>query len=164
MGLCYGGSSAEIGKWCILFAAKQLWRYNICRNLVEWPTSVPIVANRNVCTTWGTGRFSWEKMPIFLSPGPKKLQHVFEELGVNVELFPTWKAHDGKNLCLVRDIMDEAITTANAQSLLKPIPLTLPEKMVASSFKLGQNKPLILIDRLEGRPLELGALLVFRFG
>jgi 2-dehydropantoate 2-reductase len=66
--------------------------------------------------------------------------------------------------CLVREIMDEVITTANAQSLLKPIPLTLPEKMVASSFKLGQNKPLMLIDKLEGRPLELGALLVFRFG
>jgi 2-dehydropantoate 2-reductase len=59
---------------------------------------------------------------------------------------------------LIHDIMNEIITAANAQSLLKFIPLSLPEKMVASSFKLGQYKPSMLIDRLEGRPLELEAI------
>ncbi len=59
---------------------------------------------------------------------------------------------------LVRAIMEEVITAANTQSLLKEIPLSLAEKMVASSSNLGQYKPSMLIDRLKGRPLELEAI------
>ncbi len=60
--------------------------------------------------------------------------------------------------CLVQDIMHEVITGANSQSLLKDIPLSLAEKMVVSSQKMGQYKPSMLIDRLERRPLELEAI------
>jgi 2-dehydropantoate 2-reductase len=59
---------------------------------------------------------------------------------------------------LITDIMEEVIHTANAQSLLKDIPASIAEKMVASSLKLGQYKPSMLIDRHEGRPLELEAI------
>ena len=59
---------------------------------------------------------------------------------------------------LVCEVMEEVITAANAQSLLNEIPLSLAEKMVASSSNLGQYKPSMLIDRLKERPLELGAI------
>lgn len=60
--------------------------------------------------------------------------------------------------CLVRDIMEEVIAAANAQVLVKNIPLSLADKMVDSSQKMGQYKPSMLIDRLERRPLELDAI------
>jgi 2-dehydropantoate 2-reductase len=59
---------------------------------------------------------------------------------------------------LIIDIMGEVISAANAQSLEKIVPLSLAEKMVASSRKLGHYKPSMMIDRLEARPLELGAI------
>ncbi|MDD2336288.1 MAG: putative 2-dehydropantoate 2-reductase [Geobacteraceae bacterium] len=59
---------------------------------------------------------------------------------------------------LIREIMEEVITAANTQCLLKEIPLSLAEKMVASSSNLGQYKPSMLIDRLKDRPLELEAI------
>jgi 2-dehydropantoate 2-reductase len=59
---------------------------------------------------------------------------------------------------LVCEVMEEVITAANAQSLLNEIPLSLAEKMVASSSNLGQYKPSMLIDRLKERPLELEAI------
>jgi 2-dehydropantoate 2-reductase len=59
---------------------------------------------------------------------------------------------------LLREIMEEVIIAANAQSLVRQIPLSLAEKMVASTLKLGQYRPSMLIDRLEGRPLELEAI------
>lgn len=60
---------------------------------------------------------------------------------------------------LIIDIMEEVITAANTQSLEKIVPLSLAEKMVASSRKLGHYKPSMMIDRLEARPLELDAIL-----
>lgn len=59
---------------------------------------------------------------------------------------------------LIKDIMGEVISAANAQSLQKSVPLSLAEKMVASSKKLGHYKPSMMIDRLEARPLELDAI------
>jgi 2-dehydropantoate 2-reductase len=59
---------------------------------------------------------------------------------------------------LILDIMEEIITAANTQSLKRKIPLTLSEKMVVSSRKLGHYKPSMMIDRLKARPLELGAI------
>jgi len=59
---------------------------------------------------------------------------------------------------LILEIMEEVINAANTQSLLKEIPLSLAEKMVASSNNLGQYKPSMLIDRLKDRPLELEAI------
>jgi 2-dehydropantoate 2-reductase len=59
---------------------------------------------------------------------------------------------------LVREVMEEVITAANTQSLLKEIPLSLAEKMLASSSNLGQYKPSMLIDRLKDRQLELEAI------
>jgi 2-dehydropantoate 2-reductase len=60
--------------------------------------------------------------------------------------------------CLVRDMMKEVICAANSQSLLQDIPISLAEKMVVSSQKMGQYKPSMMIDRLEGRSLELEAI------
>lgn len=59
---------------------------------------------------------------------------------------------------LIMDIMGEVINAANAQSLENIIPLSLAEKMVASSRKLGHYKPSMMIDRVEARPLELDAI------
>ncbi|MRR55309.1 MAG: putative 2-dehydropantoate 2-reductase [Deltaproteobacteria bacterium] len=59
---------------------------------------------------------------------------------------------------LIIDIMGEVISAANAQSLKKNVPLSLAEKMVASSKRLGHYKPSMLIDRLEAHPLELDAI------
>lgn len=59
---------------------------------------------------------------------------------------------------LIIDIMREVISAANAQTIERTIPLSLAEKMVASSRKLGHYKPSMMIDRLEARPLELDAI------
>lgn len=59
---------------------------------------------------------------------------------------------------LIREIMLEVITAANAQSLKEDIPLALAEKMVASSTRMGKYKPSMMIDRMEGRPMELEAI------
>ncbi|MHC1697834.1 MAG: putative 2-dehydropantoate 2-reductase [Geobacteraceae bacterium] len=59
---------------------------------------------------------------------------------------------------LILDIMGEVINAANAQSFEKSMPLSLAEKMMASSRKLGHYKPSMMIDRLEARPLELDAI------
>jgi 2-dehydropantoate 2-reductase len=58
---------------------------------------------------------------------------------------------------LVHQIMEEVIIAANTEPLLKIIPLSMAEKMVASSNKLGHYRPSMLIDRLKGRPMELVA-------
>ncbi len=59
---------------------------------------------------------------------------------------------------LVREVMEEVIIAANTETLSKKIPLSLAEKMVASSRNLGQYRPSMLIDRLKGRPMELEAI------
>lgn len=59
---------------------------------------------------------------------------------------------------LIIEIMGEVISAANAQSLERIVPLSLAEKMVFSSRKLGRYKPSMMIDRLEARPLELDAI------
>jgi len=57
---------------------------------------------------------------------------------------------------LIIDIMGEVISAANAQSLEKNVPLSLAEKMVVSSKRLGHYKPSMMID--QARPLELDAI------
>lgn len=59
---------------------------------------------------------------------------------------------------LIKEIMLEVITAANAQSLHENIPFSLAEKMVASSARMGQYKPSMIIDRIEKRPMELEAI------
>lgn len=59
---------------------------------------------------------------------------------------------------LILKVMVEVIDGANSQGLRKEISLALAEKMLVSSEKLGCYRPSMLIDRLEGRPLELAAM------
>ncbi|MRR57411.1 MAG: putative 2-dehydropantoate 2-reductase [Deltaproteobacteria bacterium] len=59
---------------------------------------------------------------------------------------------------LIIDMMGEVIEGGNAQGLIKNIPGSLAENMVSFSINLGQYRPSMLIDRLEGRPLELDAI------
>lgn len=62
------------------------------------------------------------------------------------------------SLRLVTDMMREIIDAANAQGLEKDISVSFAEKLVNFSMGLGDYKPSMLIDRLEGRPLELEAI------
>jgi 2-dehydropantoate 2-reductase len=66
-------------------------------------------------------------------------------------------AHKGSR-DLISAMMSEIITAANAQQLTEKIPFSLAENMVVSSEKLGSYQPSMLIDRIEGRPLELDAI------
>jgi 2-dehydropantoate 2-reductase len=59
---------------------------------------------------------------------------------------------------LVIDIMEEVIAAANAQGIKEKIKMSLAQSMVQFSEGLGPYKPSMLIDRLESRPLELGAI------
>jgi 2-dehydropantoate 2-reductase len=59
---------------------------------------------------------------------------------------------------LVIDMMGEVIAGGNAQGLMKDIPDSLAEKMVIFSENLGAYKPSMMIDRIEGRSLELDAI------
>lgn len=59
---------------------------------------------------------------------------------------------------LILDMMHEVIAGGNAQGLLKNIPESLAEKLVSYSMTLGDYKPSMLIDRIEGRPVELDAI------
>ncbi len=62
------------------------------------------------------------------------------------------------SLRLVTDMMREIIDAANAQGLENDITISFAEKLVNFSMGLGDYKPSMLIDRLEGRPLELDAI------
>jgi 2-dehydropantoate 2-reductase len=62
------------------------------------------------------------------------------------------------SLRLVTDMMREIIDAANAQGLENDITISFAEKLVNFSMGLGDYKPSMLIDRLEGRPLELEAI------
>lgn len=59
---------------------------------------------------------------------------------------------------LIIDMMGEVIAGGNAQGLMKDMPGSLAEKMVTFSENLGSYKPSMMIDRMEGRSLELDAI------
>lgn len=59
---------------------------------------------------------------------------------------------------LIIDMMGEVIVGGNAQGLMKDMPGTLAEKMVIFSENLGAYKPSMMIDRIEGRSIELDAI------
>jgi 2-dehydropantoate 2-reductase len=59
---------------------------------------------------------------------------------------------------LVREIMLEVIAAANAQKMSSPIPDEFSDEMLRFSANMGPYRPSMLIDRVEGRPLELGAI------
>ncbi len=65
----------------------------------------------------------------------------------------------GASRDLVRQIMAEVIAGANAQGLSASIDAEpFIEGMIRSSGKMTGYKPSMMIDRLEGRPLELAAI------
>jgi 2-dehydropantoate 2-reductase len=59
---------------------------------------------------------------------------------------------------LVRDLMVEVITAANAQGLSKPIPESYADSMLEFTDGMGVYKPSMQIDREEGRELEIRAI------
>jgi len=65
-----------------------------------------------------------------------------------------------KDACrrLVLDIMQEVITAANAQGLARPIAEAYAETMLGITYKMGDYHPSMLIDREEGRQLEITAI------
>ncbi len=60
----------------------------------------------------------------------------------------------------IRGIMAEVIAAANAQGLREPIPEVYAEEMIAFTRAMDPTyRPSMQLDRMEGRPLELEALL-----
>lgn len=59
---------------------------------------------------------------------------------------------------LVREIMLEVIIAANAQKMSSIIACDYADDMLRFSANMGPYKPSMLIDREEGRPLELAAI------
>ena len=59
---------------------------------------------------------------------------------------------------LVREIMLEVISAANAQGLSSPIPETYADQMLVFTDAMGEYKPSMQVDREEGRPLETAAI------
>lgn len=60
---------------------------------------------------------------------------------------------------LVRDLMAEVVAGANAQGLSTPIdPESFIPRMISLSEPMTGYRPSMMIDRLEGRPLELEAI------
>lgn len=60
---------------------------------------------------------------------------------------------------LVAEIMDEVIAGGNAQGLSEPISTEYREEMLDSTVRhTGDYRPSMMLDRLEGRPLELEAI------
>lgn len=61
--------------------------------------------------------------------------------------------------CLVAEIMDEVIAGGNAQGLSEPISREYREEMLTSTVQhTSDYRPSMMVDRLEGRPLELEAI------
>ena len=60
---------------------------------------------------------------------------------------------------LVRDLMIEVITAANAQNLSQEIPEEYADEMLEFRDGMGEYKPSMQIDREEGRELEIQAIL-----
>jgi 2-dehydropantoate 2-reductase len=69
-----------------------------------------------------------------------------------------WLLNQDASRRMIVDMMLEVIAGGNAQGLVKDIPVNITEKLVSSSLTLGPYKPSMLIDRIEGRPLELDAI------
>ena len=61
---------------------------------------------------------------------------------------------------LVRELMLEVISAANAQGLQRPIPENYAERMLEFTDSMGAYRPSMQIDREEGRPLEIASILV----
>jgi len=60
---------------------------------------------------------------------------------------------------LVAEIMDEVIAAGNAQGLSEPISGEYREEMLTSTVRhTSDYRPSMMLDRLEGRPLELEAI------
>lgn len=59
---------------------------------------------------------------------------------------------------LVRDLMIEVISAANAQNLSQAIPEYYADSMIEFSDGMGAYKPSMLIDREDGRDLEIQAI------
>lgn len=59
---------------------------------------------------------------------------------------------------LVRELMLEVITAANAQGLIRPIPESYAESMLEFTDNMGEYKPSMQIDREEGRQLEMASI------
>jgi 2-dehydropantoate 2-reductase len=59
---------------------------------------------------------------------------------------------------LVRDLMLEVITAANAQELSEKIDTSFVDRMISYTEAMGPYRPPMQIDREEGRPLELDAI------
>jgi 2-dehydropantoate 2-reductase len=60
---------------------------------------------------------------------------------------------------LVRELMLEVIAAANRQELLSPIGEGFADAMLEFTDKMGEYRPSMQIDREEGRPLEISAIL-----
>ncbi|MFA7403912.1 MAG: putative 2-dehydropantoate 2-reductase [Pelobacteraceae bacterium] len=60
---------------------------------------------------------------------------------------------------LVREIMLEVITAANAQGLARPIDEGFSDSMLEFTDTMGEYRPSMQIDREEGRQLEIAAIL-----
>ncbi|WP_298271254.1 putative 2-dehydropantoate 2-reductase [Geobacter sp.] len=59
---------------------------------------------------------------------------------------------------LARELMAEVIAAANAQGLSEPVADEFADRMITFSAGLGAYRPSMMIDREEGRPLELEAI------
>lgn len=60
---------------------------------------------------------------------------------------------------LVKALMEEVIAGGNAQELSKPMPQgSYVEDSLTRTEKMGDYRPSMMIDRMEGRPLELEAI------
>lgn len=59
---------------------------------------------------------------------------------------------------LVRELMLEVVTGANAQDLQQPIPQAFVERMIELTDQMNHYRPSMMIDRQEGRQLELDAI------
>ncbi|AJE03054.1 2-dehydropantoate 2-reductase [Geobacter pickeringii] len=59
---------------------------------------------------------------------------------------------------LARNLMAEVIAAANAQGLSEPLAADFAARMITFSAGLGPYRPSMMIDREEGRPLELEAI------
>ncbi|KAA0890389.1 2-dehydropantoate 2-reductase [Oryzomonas rubra] len=61
--------------------------------------------------------------------------------------------------CLVAEIMDEVIAGGNAQGLSEPVSREYRDEMLTSTVQhTSDYRPSMMVDRLEGRPLELEAI------
>jgi len=59
---------------------------------------------------------------------------------------------------LVLELMREVIAAGNAQGLNRPVAADFADRMIAATEPMGPYRPSMMIDRLEGRPLELEAI------